>query len=132
MVPNRGPGWEEQHAFTYDAVLPHLDPYCEVVFKTIWCPLSPSIHYLCSRHCWPGESAYLDMLNPTVRDWWADQFSTSVYEGSTTDLYIWNDMNEPSVFNGPEVGFGAGTLGWGAWGRVWVWLHFGDTAPKPA
>ncbi|KAL6767918.1 GLC2A [Auxenochlorella protothecoides x Auxenochlorella symbiontica] len=54
-------------------------------------------------HCWPGESAYLDMLNPTVRDWWADQFSTSVYEGSTTDLYIWNDMNEPSVFNGPEI-----------------------------
>ena len=29
-----------------------------------------------------------------------------VYEGSTKNLYIWNDMNEPSVFNGPEVGYG--------------------------
>lgn len=23
--------------------------------------------------------------------------------GSTLDLFTWNDMNEPSVFNGPEV-----------------------------
>lgn len=30
--------------------------------------------------------------------------SLQVYEGSTKNLYIWNDMNEPSVFNGPEVG----------------------------
>lgn len=28
----------------------------------------------------------------------------SAAQGSTKDLYIWNDMNEPSVFNGPEVG----------------------------
>ncbi len=26
-----------------------------------------------------------------------------MYEGSTSTLYTWNDMNEPSVFNGPEV-----------------------------
>jgi len=25
------------------------------------------------------------------------------YEGSTLNLFTWNDMNEPSVFNGPEV-----------------------------
>ncbi len=25
------------------------------------------------------------------------------YKGSTKDLYVWNDMNEFSVFNGPEV-----------------------------
>ena len=25
------------------------------------------------------------------------------YKGSSKDLYVWNDMNEPSVFNGPEV-----------------------------
>ncbi|PSC68247.1 putative glucan 1,3-alpha-glucosidase [Micractinium conductrix] len=53
--------------------------------------------------CWPGSSSYLDMVSPAVRDWWAQQFSTKVYEGSTKSLYIWNDMNEPSVFNGPEI-----------------------------
>lgn len=53
--------------------------------------------------CWPGESSYLDFTNPRVRQWWAEQFSLQKYEGSTLDLYTWNDMNEPSVFNGPEV-----------------------------
>ena len=55
------------------------------------------------RWCWPGSSSYLDMLNPAVRQWWAGQFALSKYKGSTPSLYVWNDMNEPSVFNGPEV-----------------------------
>ncbi len=38
-----------------------------------------------------------------VREWWAQQLTLDKYEGSTRHLYIWNDMNEPSVFNGPEV-----------------------------
>ncbi|XP_058070690.1 probable glucan 1,3-alpha-glucosidase [Magnolia sinica] len=53
--------------------------------------------------CWPGSSSYPDMLNPEIRSWWADKFSLHNYVGSTPSLYIWNDMNEPSVFNGPEV-----------------------------
>lgn len=53
--------------------------------------------------CWPGSSSYLDMLSPDVREWWAEKFSYKNYVGSTPSLYIWNDMNEPSVFNGPEV-----------------------------
>ncbi|KAF8027470.1 hypothetical protein BT93_E0391 [Corymbia citriodora subsp. variegata] len=53
--------------------------------------------------CWPGSSSYIDMLNPEIRSWWADKFSFENYVGSTPTLYIWNDMNEPSVFNGPEV-----------------------------
>ena len=53
--------------------------------------------------CWPGDSSYLDFTNARVREWWAQQFSLNKYEGSTLDLYTWNDMNEPSVFNGPEV-----------------------------
>ncbi|GAB2277287.1 Probable glucan 1,3-alpha-glucosidase [Dionaea muscipula] len=53
--------------------------------------------------CWPGSSSYLDMLSPEVRAWWAEKFSYENYAGSTPSLYIWNDMNEPSVFNGPEV-----------------------------
>jgi alpha 1,3-glucosidase len=53
--------------------------------------------------CWPGSSSYLDFTDPNVRNWWASQFAVDKYEGSTTHLYTWNDMNEPSVFNGPEV-----------------------------
>eukprot|EP01035_Chromulina_nebulosa_P018695 gene18695-24452_t len=53
--------------------------------------------------CWPGDSSYLDFTDASVRAWWAEQFETNNYQGSTEDLFIWNDMNEPSVFNGPEV-----------------------------
>ncbi|XP_010546305.1 PREDICTED: probable glucan 1,3-alpha-glucosidase [Tarenaya hassleriana] len=53
--------------------------------------------------CWPGSSSYIDMLSPEIRTWWGGRFSCENYVGSTPSLYIWNDMNEPSVFNGPEV-----------------------------
>ena len=53
--------------------------------------------------CWPGSSGYLDFTADGTRSWWADQFALDKYKGSTLALYTWNDMNEPSVFNGPEV-----------------------------
>eukprot|EP00613_Pedinella_sp_CCMP2098_P070138 CAMPEP_0171921638 /NCGR_PEP_ID=MMETSP0993-20121228/20470_1 /TAXON_ID=483369 /ORGANISM="non described non described, Strain CCMP2098" /LENGTH=937 /DNA_ID=CAMNT_0012559095 /DNA_START=98 /DNA_END=2911 /DNA_ORIENTATION=+ len=53
--------------------------------------------------CWPGSSSYLDFTAEHVRLWWAEQFALDKYEGSTLSLFTWNDMNEPSVFNGPEV-----------------------------
>ena len=53
--------------------------------------------------CWPGSSAYLDVVSKPVRDWWSAKFSLDEYRGSTNDLHVWNDMNEPSVFNGPEI-----------------------------
>jgi len=53
--------------------------------------------------CWPGASFYPDFLNAEARDYFAQQYMLDVYKGSTLDCYTWNDMNEPSVFNGPEV-----------------------------
>eukprot|EP00471_Norrisiella_sphaerica_P010155 CAMPEP_0184499630 /NCGR_PEP_ID=MMETSP0113_2-20130426/42018_1 /TAXON_ID=91329 /ORGANISM="Norrisiella sphaerica, Strain BC52" /LENGTH=701 /DNA_ID=CAMNT_0026887607 /DNA_START=30 /DNA_END=2135 /DNA_ORIENTATION=- len=53
--------------------------------------------------CWPGSVSYLDFFNPNTLAYWADKFSFDQYAGSTDILYTWNDMNEPSVFNGPEV-----------------------------
>jgi len=54
-------------------------------------------------HCWPGSSSWVDYVNPVARDWWANRFSYDNYVGSTPILHTWNDMNEPSVFSGPEV-----------------------------
>ncbi|WP_217586520.1 glycoside hydrolase family 31 protein [Lentibacillus saliphilus] len=45
---------------------------------------------------WPGISAFPDFTDEKVRSWWGDQhaFYTDIgVEG------IWNDMNEPAVFN---------------------------------
>ena len=54
----------------------------------------------CGHDVRPGSSSYLDFTSETVRDWWASMFAYDKYVGSTPNLYTWNDMNEPSVFNG--------------------------------
>uniref|UniRef100_A0A3P9I987 Glucosidase, alpha; neutral AB n=1 Tax=Oryzias latipes TaxID=8090 RepID=A0A3P9I987_ORYLA len=53
--------------------------------------------------CWPGNAGYPDFTRADMRAWWASMFAYDQYEGSMENLYTWNDMNEPSVFNGPEV-----------------------------
>lgn len=53
--------------------------------------------------CWPGTSLYPDFTDPKMREYWGSQFALDKYTGTNADTYIWNDMNEPSVFNGPEV-----------------------------
>ncbi|XP_035239759.1 neutral alpha-glucosidase C isoform X1 [Anguilla anguilla] len=52
--------------------------------------------------CWPGDSCYVDFSNPKTRAWYSSLFALDKYKGSTQFLFVWNDMNEPSVFNGPE------------------------------
>ncbi|XP_018562576.1 neutral alpha-glucosidase C isoform X2 [Anoplophora glabripennis] len=50
--------------------------------------------------CWPGLSSYLDFLNPEARDYYASWYSYEKFQGTTETLAgIWNDMNEPSVFD---------------------------------
>ena len=53
--------------------------------------------------CWPGRSAWVDYLQPAARAFWASRFLPDAYAGSSATLYTWNDMNEPSVFDGPEI-----------------------------
>ncbi|KAM6960828.1 neutral alpha-glucosidase C [Aplochiton taeniatus] len=65
--------------------------------------------------CWPGESCYLDFSSPATRAWYSRCFSLDKYPGSTTSLFIWNDMNEPSVFHGPEQTMPKDALHHGNW-----------------
>ncbi len=44
--------------------------------------------------------AFLTSFLPACLPGWPDCLAA---QGSTLDLFTWNDMNEPSVFNGPEV-----------------------------
>ncbi|KAJ0170469.1 hypothetical protein K1T71_013840 [Dendrolimus kikuchii] len=53
--------------------------------------------------CWPGSSSYLDFFNPVVSQYYRERYSFENFPGTSKDVHIWNDMNEPSVFNGPEV-----------------------------
>lgn len=65
--------------------------------------------------CWPGSSSWLDFTNPEISSWWADQFALDKYKGTTESMFIWNDMNEPSVFNGPEVTMHKDAKHFGGW-----------------
>lgn len=42
-------------------------------------------------------------MNPSVMDYWAKLYSFDKFVGTSPAVFIWNDMNEPSVFSGPEV-----------------------------
>lgn len=70
-------------------------------------------------HCWPGESVWIDTLNPLAQQFWDKQFEYSKkneFMGKlSTNLQIWNDMNEPSDFNGPETSSPRDSLHYGLW-----------------
>ncbi len=47
---------------------------------------------------WPGECAFPDFLSADVRAWWAGLYADFLSHGMDG---VWNDMNEPSVFETP-------------------------------
>ena len=47
---------------------------------------------------WPGASVFPDFTLSRVRDWWGGLYRDFVSMGAAG---FWNDMNEPSVFDGP-------------------------------
>jgi alpha-glucosidase len=48
---------------------------------------------------WPGECAFPDFTSPGVRAWWGGLYKDFMAKGVDG---VWNDMNEPSVFGGPD------------------------------
>ncbi|KAK9460282.1 glycosyl hydrolases family 31-domain-containing protein [Lipomyces oligophaga] len=77
--------------------------------------------------CWPGESTWIDTFNPKAIEFWKDQFKLGKFCGSEPNLLIWNDMNEPSVFNGPEVSAPRDNIHFGNWEQRDVHNIYGMT-----
>ena len=48
---------------------------------------------------WPGECVFPDFTMPETREWWGTLYNDFITKGIDG---VWNDMNEPSVFNGPD------------------------------
>ena len=65
--------------------------------------------------CWPGSSHWIDAFNPAATMWWASLFLYNKFKGTLSNTFIWNDMNEPSVFNGPETTMPKDNLHHGNW-----------------
>jgi alpha 1,3-glucosidase len=65
--------------------------------------------------CWPGSSHWIDCFNPAAITWWKSLFKYKKFVGTGPNTFIWNDMNEPSVFNGPETSMQKDNLHYGNW-----------------
>lgn len=65
--------------------------------------------------CWPGSSHWVDCFNPAALEWWKSLFTYSSFTGTAANTFIWNDMNEPSVFNGPETTMPKDNMHYGNW-----------------
>lgn len=55
--------------------------------------------------CWSGSASWLDNLNPRFWDWWAEIFNIAGQKipANARNMHFWLDMNEPAIFNGPEI-----------------------------
>lgn len=58
---------------------------------------------------------WLDFFNPEIFRWYSERYSFENYKGTTENLFLWNDMNEPSVFSGPEITFPKDLVHYGGW-----------------
>jgi alpha 1,3-glucosidase len=65
--------------------------------------------------CWPGSSHWIDAFNPAARAWWKTWFTFDKFKGTMSNVWLWNDMNEPSVFNGPEITMPRDNIHHGNW-----------------
>jgi len=48
---------------------------------------------------WPGQAVFPDFTRAQTREWWGGLYRQFVSDGVAG---FWNDMNEPSVFDGPD------------------------------
>jgi alpha-glucosidase len=48
---------------------------------------------------WPGACYFPDYTRPQTRDWWAGLYGAFMAQGIDG---VWNDMNEPGIFDGPN------------------------------
>ena len=48
---------------------------------------------------WPGPSVFPDFTRESTRKWWGSLYAEFIHDGVSG---FWNDMNEPSVFDGPN------------------------------
>lgn len=63
-----------------------------------WIKTSGGTEY--NGEVWPGICAFPDFTKPATRAWWSGLYRDFMATGIDG---VWNDMNEPAVFNTPEA-----------------------------
>ncbi|UDQ98031.1 TIM-barrel domain-containing protein [Lentisphaerota bacterium WC36G] len=76
----------------------NFDVYKDGTKKNIWIKDKDDNDYV--GKVWPGKCVFPDFTMPKARIWWRDQLSSFMLQYGFDA--VWNDMNEPAVFNGPD------------------------------
>ncbi|MBO8156242.1 MAG: DUF4968 domain-containing protein [Bacillaceae bacterium] len=85
VVPIVDPGVKKDPEYTI---------YQEGIYGDYFCKYLEGDVY--TGDVWPGESAFPDFTDEKVRRWWGEKHQFYLKHGIEG---IWNDMNEPAVFN---------------------------------
>ena len=105
----------------------HISDHVEKEGISINDPSNNTFH----GQCWPGESVWIDTMNPNSQSFWDRQHEYSTeneFMGKlSTNIHIWNDMNEPSVFDGIETTSPRDNIHYGNWEHRSVHNVFGLT-----
>lgn len=51
---------------------------------------------------WPGLSSWWDFINPEAAELFSTFYSKEIFANTTDIVHVWNDLNEPEVFDGEE------------------------------
>jgi alpha-glucosidase len=70
--------------------------YADGTAKDMWVKTAGGKNY--QGEVWPGDCVFPDFTRPETRSWWADLYRPFVATGIDG---VWNDMNEPAIFNAP-------------------------------
>lgn len=65
--------------------------------------------------CWPGLSSYIDFFDKNAQDWYGNLYLLENFPSTTLNLFVWNDMNEPAVFNAVDNTFPSDVKHAGGW-----------------
>ncbi|PKI85982.1 glucan 1,3-alpha-glucosidase [Malassezia vespertilionis] len=67
--------------------------------------------------CWSKRASWIDVFNPASWLWWSDQFSLAKrkLKANARNVFVWNDMSEPAIFDGPEVTSPKDVIHHGGW-----------------
>ncbi|KAK9685060.1 Glycosyl hydrolases family 31 [Popillia japonica] len=68
---------------------------------------------------WPELSSWWDFIDPEAAEYYSTLYSMESFANTTDIVYVWNDMNEPEIFDGFER----------SWTRSLVY-HTGATIPN--
>lgn len=67
--------------------------------------------------CWSGLASWIDFFKPQTWRWWIGQhiLANKKIAGNARNLFIWNDMSEPAIFDGPELTSPRDVVHYGGW-----------------